>query len=252
MEAFVRSGLRSGSAPILGVLYAEDFDEADAPLPAEPAAEPEIIEPAFTLAELDAARAEGREEGERRALLDRRASAAQASAEALAALAATMAEAREEARYLAEAAAEALSRTALSLLGGALPALCSRHGEVEVRALMRQLLPMLAREPRAVVRVNPHTLPGVQQELALADPELAARITLIPTDALLPGDLRASWDEGALTRDSAAIQAAMLRALAELGLAEAPLLHTAAPHAAILHNAGLRAPADPKETELAQ
>lgn len=245
MDTFVRSsvrpGVRSGSTPVFGVLYAEDFDEADAPLPAGPAAEPEIIDPTFTLAELDAARAEGCREGERRALLDRRTSAALASGAALAALAAAMGGAREEARRIAEAAAEALSRTALSVLGGALPALCSRHGEGEVRALVRQLLPMLAREPRAIVRLNPHTLPGVQQELAGADPELAARITLIPADALLPGDLRASWDEGALTRDSAAIQAAMQRALAELGLAEA------APS-----TAGQNAPADPKETEYAQ
>ena len=232
MESFLRSG------PILGVLYAEDFDEADAP---RPAAEPEVIEPSFTLAELEAARAEGREEGERRAMLDRRANAAQAGADALAALAAAMAEAREEARLLAEAAAEAVSRTALSMLGGALPAFCSRHGDGEVRALVRQLLPMLAREPRAVVRVNPHTLPGVQAELAAADPELAARITLIPTDALPPGDLRASWDEGSLTRDSAAIGAAMRRALAELGLADAALF-----------TAGQQAPADIKETEHAR
>lgn len=244
MEAF----LRSGSTPVFGVLYAEDFDEADAaPMPAGPAAEPEIIDPTFTLAELEAARAEAREEGERRALQDRRTNAAQASAEALAALAATTSEAREEARLFAEAAAEALSRTALSLLSGALPALCSRHGEGEVRALVRQLLPMLAREPRAVIRVNPHSLPGVQHELAGADPELAARITLIPTDALLPGDLRASWDEGALTRDSAAIQAAMQRALAELGLAEPAL-----PSIAASFTAGQQTPADPKETEYAQ
>ena len=51
---------------LLGVLYAEDFDD-DGVQPAfsepHPGPEPEIIEPTFSALELDAARAEAREIG---------------------------------------------------------------------------------------------------------------------------------------------------------------------------------------------
>ena len=85
-----------------------------------------------------------------------------------------MAEAKAEARAAAEGAVEALARTVLSLLAGALPALCARHGEGEVRAVLRALLPALQAEPRVSVRLHPRLVPGVQAELAGFDADLAA------------------------------------------------------------------------------
>lgn len=229
---------------VLGVLYAEDFDDADDANDLVPAeadeGEPEVIDPTFTLAELNAVRIEARAEGEREARSDVQATLARTRMEALAILAGAVDAARTETREVAEAAAELLSRTVLSMLHGALPSFCSAHGEGEVRALVRQLLPILAREPRATIRLNPHALAGVQQELA-AEPELAARITLVPADALHPGDLRVTWDEGGLLRDTTAIQSAMREALAELGLIAA----------AIPMTAGAPAPAHQRRTEYA-
>ena len=55
-------------------------------------------------------------------------------------------------------------------------------------------------------------------DLAGFDAELSADIALLPTDALPPGDLRVTWAEGALIRDTGAICRAMQDVLAGLGL----------------------------------
>ena len=57
-----------------------------------------------------------------------------------------------------------------------LPALCARHGAAEVAALTRAVLPALAREPRVTIRVSPHVVAAVEQELARLDPELHGRV----------------------------------------------------------------------------
>lgn len=205
-----------------GVLYAEDFDDPappqGVPQEAPPPVEPEAAEPSFTPAELEAACAAAADAAARLAREQARADDAHARVQALSRLAGAVAEAKAEAREAAEGAVEALARTALSLLTGALPDLCARHGEGEVRAVLRALLPALQTEPRVTVRLNPRVLPGVRADLAGFDAELSADIALLPTDALPPGDLRVTWAEGALIRDTGAICRAMQDVLAGLGL----------------------------------
>lgn len=220
-----RAATRRDAAPAPpGVLYAEDFDEPEvpqeapqkAPAPAEP--EPAEPEPSYTPAEMETACAAAAEAAARLAREQARAEDAHARVQALTRIAGAMTEAKAEARQVADGAVEALARTMLSLLAGALPALCARHAEGEVRAVLRAVLPALQAEPRVSVRLNPRVLPGVQAELAGFDAELSADIALLPTDALPPGDLRVTWDEGALIRDTGAICRAMQDVLAGLGL----------------------------------
>ena len=202
---------------MVGVLYAEDFDDEGetsvAERPGSPP-EPEIIDPVFTAAELDLARAEARQAGRVEAEHGLTASRTQM----LGLLAAGVANTRAEAHEAAQAVAEDVARCMLSAMAACLPSLCERHGANELRALMRALLPALSDEPRITVRINPHMLGSIQAEIALLDPEIAERVHLLPTDAIPPGDARVTWAEGSAVRDTARARAAFEDGLATLGL----------------------------------
>ena len=211
------SAARPHRPSLLGVLYAEDFDDDGAassvPEP-QPGPEPEIIEPTFSASELEAARAEarraGRTEAEHGVVASR--------TRLLAKLAEGVTEARVGAYAAAEHAAEGVARCMLSALAACLPALCEQHGAEELRVLARTLLPALSEEPRITMRVNPHMMAAMQAEIASLDAELAERIHLLPTDAVAPGDARISWAEGSAARDSSRARAAFEQGLASLGL----------------------------------
>ncbi len=198
------------SRAVAGVLYAEDFDAPDLPSPPEP----EAIEPTFSLAELEEARAEARAA----ARLDAEESQAAARLRALEAIGAGLDAARDTAREDAAAASEAIARTMLGALTACLPSLCVRYGAAEVRTLARAVLPALMDEPRITVRLSPHDARMLAEEIARLEPELAARISLAPTDAVPRGDLRIAWQDGLAVRDAAASRAAVHDALSALGL----------------------------------
>ncbi len=204
------------AAPAYGVIYAEDFDDLAAPDALPP--EPEVVEPSFTRDELEAARDSALAEGAS-AERDRiAAEGAAARAQAFRALAAALADAGEAARLAAEEAAEGIAQAVLSVVAAGLPALCARHGEGEVRALVRSLLPTLGAEPAITVRLSPPLMDAIRAEMAGLDPEIAAAVHLVPTDALAPGDVRVSWDGGLCQRSAATACAAVREALAPLGL----------------------------------
>ncbi len=199
------------------MLYAEDFDDEGAgPVTEEagPVPEPELIEPVFTAAELEAARAEawqaGRTEAEHGLSASRN--------HLLAQLAGGMSEARGGAYAAAEAGAVGVARYMLGALATCLPQLCQQHGAAELRALVRTLLPALSEEPRITIRVNPHMLPVMQAEIATLDAEIAERVHVMPTDAVEPGDARVTWADGSAMRDTARARAAFAEGLASLGL----------------------------------
>ena len=60
-------------------------------------------------------------------------------------------------------------------------------------------------ETKITVRVNPHILEDVTAELRILDPDLAARVHLVPTDAMPRGDARIAWENGAAARDTASL-----------------------------------------------
>jgi flagellar biosynthesis/type III secretory pathway protein FliH len=212
---------------LLGVLYAEDFDAdgtfAAAPKPAEPpaeAAEPEIVEPVYTAAEMEAARDEGRAAG--RAETEHGLAAARTHMLGL--IATGMDEARSAATQVAEAVAAEVARTLLTALVACLPALCAQHGATELRALAHAVLPALMDEPKITVRVNPSMIAAMSIEIAALDSEIAERIVLLPTEQLEPGDGRVSWQEGSAVRDAGRARAAVEDALAALGLLDKEMI----------------------------
>ena len=58
----------------------------------------------------------------------------------------------------------------------------------------------------------------LQDELASMDFEIVERITLQPSDAIVPGDVRVTWSAGSASRQGARAQAAIEEGLAMLGL----------------------------------
>lgn len=212
-------------AATLGILYAEDFGaEARRSRPAaNPEPPPPPPPPGIAQADVDAACIRAVQAAERAwssRAEDRR-------TEALRAIAAGLAEARQDAAQHAEAVADGIARTVLSTLVAALPHLCREHGDAEVRALLARFAPLLAPSMRLVVRIHPGLIDAVGADLAAIDDTMASQVELRPAN-LPPGDVRLSWDEGRLVRDSAVICAALQDGLAALGLTGVPPLLTPA------------------------
>lgn len=205
------------NAGALGILYAEDFGMGprQAPPAIKPAtkAAPPPPAPAITQADIDAACIRAVQAAERvwsKNAEDRR-------TEALSALAASLAEARQEAGRHSEAVADGIARTVLSALSAALPSLCRSHGDAEVRALVAWLAPLVAPSMGLVVRVHPGLIDALTADLAAMDDSLLGQVTLRPAN-LPPGDVRLSWEEGGIARDTAAICTALQDGLSALGL----------------------------------
>jgi flagellar biosynthesis/type III secretory pathway protein FliH len=194
------------------LLFDEDFD-----LPARPP-EPEVIEPVFTAAELMAAREEAAQDSRDRAIAEVEDSLRSASSRALTEIAAQISAARDEAATIAEQSAEAIARLLLDCFATAFPALSARHGASELAAVLREILPALQHEPKIAVRINPHLVPAVTEELLSLDADLAARVRLIPADSVAMGDVRITWENGAAIRDAASLWSQIENILAPAGL----------------------------------
>ncbi len=208
------------------VLFAEDFD-LDGQDPGGDA-EPETIVPSYTAAELDEARRAGFAAGRQAGVEEARASQLAATTDALGAIAAALGEACAQASRHAEEAAAAPARRLLSALAAQFPARCRHHGSAEVVAVARAVLPELLREPEVSVRVSPHDAEALRQEIGRLEAGLAARLQLIPTDAMARGDIAIAWQDGAASRDGAALWRAVAEALGSAGLLDAAAMAPAA------------------------
>ncbi len=182
----------------------------------------------FSASELAAARETGWREGRDAGLLEAAAGDAAATQRAVTALAEQFAAECGAAAAQAEASAEAIARLLLDCLAATFPALCARHGDAEVRAIVRAVLPVLTQEPTIAVRAHPRTARAVTQAIAGLDPDLAAHIEAVECDAMSPGDVRIAWRNGAATRDAAALWQQVAAVLVPAGLlrADAAIMET--------------------------
>jgi flagellar biosynthesis/type III secretory pathway protein FliH len=213
---FTFPGARAEGSRGSGVLlFDEDFDLPPA-LPAPP--EPEIIEPSFSAFELSEARDEATLAGRDAALTELNASAQAAARRALTTIAEQIEAARAEVSAIAEQSAEAIARLLLDCFATAFPALSARHGPAEVAAVLRQVLPALRHEPRITIRLNPHIVEAMTEEIKALDPDLAAHVRLVPTDALTQDDVRIDWHNGAAARDTRTLWSQIENILAPTGL----------------------------------
>jgi flagellar biosynthesis/type III secretory pathway protein FliH len=215
-------------APARGALFAEDFD-----LPRRDAtAEAEVVNPTYTAAELAETRAEAWAGGLAVGTADTNSTIAATTSALLESIAAALRDARVQAGAIAERSVESIARLLLDSLAKLLPALCERHGEAELCALIRIILPALAQEPTITVRVNPVHTPALMRELDRLDPDLVECVRLVPIEAIAAGNVRVSWHDGSATRDTASLWQQVRAVLEPAGLlspATAPVSPDKAP-----------------------
>src|SRR5271157_1558890 len=111
-------GLRQ-RPPAFGALFAEDFDLA------QPAPEPEVIEPVFSATELATAREAAWRDGHASGLDEAAASDAANTRRAMEAIASELRGARGAANECAERSADAIARLLLDSLAAIFPTLCA-------------------------------------------------------------------------------------------------------------------------------
>jgi flagellar biosynthesis/type III secretory pathway protein FliH len=203
--------------PRRGWLFAEDFDTRTTVSAPEP--EPEFIEPVYSLADLDAARAAAAAAARHAALAE----AARHDAATAAALCARIATALDDAAMRAQAIAEDVARplagAILAALRAALPALFAHHGAEEVAALVARIVPALRSVPRATISLDPRSLAALANlpELSDIDPE---RLCLREDPSMTPGEIAIAWDDGGIRRDLASLLAEIDGVLGLAGLLE--------------------------------
>ncbi len=207
-----------GRRPSGKVLFAEDFDLLAA---RDNPPEPEVIEPTFSAAELEAARAEAWQAGSDAASAAAAAADHAAIRQTVAAVAEQLAAAHDELLDLAEQSATAIARLLLSSLGVVLPELAARYGEAELQAIIRIVLPGLFKEPAVTLRINPQHCTIIAREIERLDPDLAARLQIVPAESIPAGDARINWRNGGATRDAAALWEQVAATLALSGLSPA-------------------------------
>lgn len=196
------------------LIFAEDFDR---PRPAKPPPDPKPVEPVYSAAELQEVRTEALREGHATGSAESDAAMEALARNALIIIAERLDTARAEAAAIAEEAAEAVARLMMDAFAAAFPALCARHAEAELRAIIGAVLPRLQEEPAITVRASPHMTEALKHEISLLDPELLDRVGFVPTDEVPMGDLRIAWRAGGARRDTAGLWAEIENVLAPAG-----------------------------------
>ncbi len=199
------------------LLFPEDFAEPHNSPPTAPA--PAV--PAFSEADIAAARAAGHEAGERAGRSTEAAAQRARATELLALIAARLDTAEDAALAAAEARARALARLLLDALGAAFPALCARCGEAEMRRVIAAVMPALTREADVTLRVPAALIDAARDELAVLKLRRAVPLRIEADAGLAAGDVAIVWGDGHAVRDGAATWRDIAEALAPLGLLSA-------------------------------
>lgn len=199
------------SHSLSGVLYAEDFDAPElvsAPRAAQPIpmpAEPVVIEPTFSLTDLQRATERARQEERMAARQQAEQDAAVLRTQALVQLADAVAQSRSEAARIAAEAADATAQTLLATIAALLPAFSATHGEAEAAALLRLLLPAMANELRLTVRAHPALIASLRQETGTLLEAGNTVVEWIDSETMVPGDIAVRWQDGSMIRDTNAL-----------------------------------------------
>lgn len=197
------------------LLFGDDFA---APPPAPAAAILEAPPPSYGEAEMEAARVAARAEGYAQGAADAAASDAARLAATIAVIGERLADAAASAAQVTEESVQAIAGLLLAAVLAGYPELGKRHGEEELRGLLREILPGMLREPEVRVRVHPSMTAAVTGELAKVPEEDRQHITVEPNDSVPPGDAKIKWPHGGAFRDAAGIAPKIADILRPLGL----------------------------------
>lgn len=198
-------------------LFDTSFDQPDRPQNAGAlAARP--VEPTFSRADLEAARAAAHAEGRAEALDEARRSTDQQTADALGAIAralTALAGSCDEMTGDMQRQAAVILRT---VIHKTVPQLCRKDPIFEIEALFVDCLREAFDEPRVVLRVAPPLFESVQSRLpALATQSgFAGKLVLLADDGIAGSDCRVEWADGGAERNTKRLLADIDAALARL------------------------------------
>jgi flagellar assembly protein FliH len=211
---------RDFDAPLDNVIVLDDAEEEAGPAEPPP--------PPITQDMLDAAVAAAREDGLRAG----RAEAADAREAARHAMQATLInqlrDAGAQLRGAVETTGSQLAALVLATLDAGFPALRARHGAAELSRFTRDIVGLLAQEPRIVIRIHPDMQAALDEVLAALEPERRETILVEARDSLPLGDARIAWRHGMAVRDTEAMRQRLAETLAPLGLEPAVHVSTTA------------------------
>jgi flagellar biosynthesis/type III secretory pathway protein FliH len=203
-----------------GILYVEDFDyeprvEARRVEDEKPA--PPVIR-LLTQDDLDAARSEGRIEGQQAALADAFLLQSDLRVAALQAIGDSLNVARATLERVAGHHGSECARTIFAMMQAAVPTIMAQHGSQEMQAMLDALLPGLVCEPELRVRAHPELADLVRESLVDRLPADGIVLSVVADPKLSPGDVEVAWQHGQAKRDCKAIFQAIRLALKPLSL----------------------------------
>lgn len=196
---------RNTAASLVGVLFAEDFDD-------EPSAETAqqrdlsptdvatsdivIADGQFSADDLTAARQEGFTAGYDAGSVDAKSCHDKAIAIACTAIGAALERDGAVCMRVLEQAVEAAVHLLMETLTALLPATCARNQAREVADVVRRLVGDMTGEAVMRVSVAAALHDDLRAALTSLPPHQARRVVLFPTDDMADGDVRLAWDQG--------------------------------------------------------
>lgn len=206
-----------------GILFAEDFDLADAP-PAivEAVPEPAPVPPVYSSEQLADACAEAYAEGRQRALAEAAEQHRARCSAALATIADRLAAADENAGAAIDQAAHATAQVIMTTLWVLLPETCARHEHLEVAALVRCLFKDISPYPAIEVSVAPCLADSVRAELQTLPSKLRHQIRVIGDEDLAEGESEVIWKDSKAVRSRSRVLGEIEAALRKLDLISLP------------------------------
>ncbi len=179
-------------------LFADDFGRTGEAEPAATVVEVPPAPAAPSLADVDAAYADGLRAGAAAA----EAAVLRQTEATLQTLMAELATLGADSQQTAEAAATALAGLLLDTFARFFPTLSERFGPAEVAATTQLILAGLYNEPEVIIRASVPTIGALDRLFAQHPADSKTKITLVPTDMMPPGDVSMRWREGQATRDT--------------------------------------------------
>lgn len=224
---------------IPGVLFAEDFDEAEAgpstiehggeagagrpPREAEP--EPEPPPPLFGASELAAAEQRAHASGYAEGLQAGAESAEANRVALLAGIRQSLADSAKERDALLRTQIDEIAHALLAVVTACLPVLCERHGRADLLEALHTLLPPLVGEPELHLTIHPDQEAVVAADLAgVLGKDTHLRIET--SRSMGRGDAVLRWRSGDAVRDTRALRrrvVALLRQTLRSGGSTDPL-----------------------------
>jgi flagellar assembly protein FliH len=209
---------RSAQMVELLKFFGEDFGTDASEAAAGPANETAAVEPVI---DPEAIREVAYQDGLRDGLERAAAGHDRTVERVLATLEERLGAAQYQAAHEADRAARSIARLLIQALMKMLPAACARLGATEIADVARAVLPGLRQDPRVVLSVHPSLAADIEVELARLGTEVRERTVLAPTDALPPGDVRITWQDGSASRDTTDLMRRVAAVFAQYGLMDA-------------------------------